>query len=129
MSIVGAAVLCIIVSLVCKIIEPSCKSVAMVLAVALVGFVMFLAVSGLSDITACISRLAGKAQIEQDYIKIIFKSMGICYISSIACSCCKDCGEHAVASAVETLAKISLAVLSLPLLNAVISIVEALIYE
>ena len=64
---------------------------------------------------------------QNDYIKILFKALGICYLTEFSADICRDCKENAVASAAEVFGKIQLVVLSLPLFESIIeSIMEIL---
>ena len=51
------------------------------------------------------------------YLEILWKALGICYITGIAGDLCQDCGESALAKTVELWGRLSLVLLSLPLLE------------
>lgn len=53
---------------------------------------------------------------------IMLKSLGIAILSETAADICRDCNEISLASKVETAAKISMLILSLPLLNSIMEI-------
>ncbi len=62
-----------------------------------------------------------------DYLEIIVKSLAIAYITHISSELCRDCGENGIATGIETVGKIEIIILSLPLINKMISMSEELI--
>ncbi len=61
-----------------------------------------------------------------EYVQILFKSLGICFITQIACDSCRDMGETAIAAKVETAGKLAVLLVSLPLFQQVLEIVRGL---
>ena len=62
-----------------------------------------------------------------EYMEIMVKALGIAYITQIASSICKDCGENNIATGIETVGKIEMIILSFPLINGVIEMSKDLI--
>lgn len=58
-----------------------------------------------------------KTSLPAAYLEILWKALGICYITGIAGDLCQDCGESALAKTVELWGRLSLVLLSLPLLE------------
>ena len=61
------------------------------------------------------------------YIQALFKALGLCFITQIACDACKDAGETAIGSKIEMAGKIAVIIISLPLFSQVLSIVRMLL--
>lgn len=61
-----------------------------------------------------------------EYLPYLFKSMGISFITATASDLCRDCGENAVASRLELLGKCEIALISLPLLQKLMSLAVSL---
>ncbi len=55
------------------------------------------------------------------YIETILKALGIAVISESAADICRDCGENAIAAKVEFAAKASIMLLSLPIVESLLS--------
>ncbi|MBR1528279.1 MAG: hypothetical protein IJ642_03115 [Oscillospiraceae bacterium] len=53
--------------------------------------------------------------LDGSYFKLLCKAIGISYLTQLGTDICHDCGESAVASAVELCGRIMLVLLSLPL--------------
>lgn len=65
--------------------------------------------------------------ISAEYIEIILKALCIAYITEISGGLCRDCGETNIALGIETVGKIELIALSVPLLQRVLSLSEELL--
>lgn len=61
-----------------------------------------------------------KASLNQEYFKVLVKSLGICYIASIAGDTCRDAGQTAIAGKIELAAKVAIVVSALPLFEQVV---------
>ena len=59
--------------------------------------------------------------LDESYISVVFKAMAICFITQITSDLCKDSGESAIASAMELWGRISVVIISLPLIESVVN--------
>ena len=84
-------------------------------------------ISSASPLFERIGGLLEASGAQAEYVQILFKSLGLCFVTQIACDGCRDLGETAIASKVETAGKISVLLVSLPLFEQVLSIVNSLI--
>ena len=57
------------------------------------------------------------AAVDQTYITLILKMVGITYVAEFAMNICKDAGYAAVGNQIELFAKLSILVLSIPVLT------------
>lgn len=71
----------------------------------------------MSDVFDAFSSLIEKTGINQEYFSIILKVTGIAYISQFAAELCRDVGENAIALKIETAAKISVVLLTIPVIK------------
>ena len=55
--------------------------------------------------------------IKEEYIAVVLKMIGIAYISEFTATLCKDAGQHAIACQVDFFGKMSMVVVSLPVLQ------------
>ena len=61
------------------------------------------------------------------YTAILFKALGICLLTQLAADTCRDAGETALAAKAEFVGKILLLILSMPLLEEIITVALSLI--
>ncbi len=62
-----------------------------------------------------ISTLMSGAHVNSEYILILIKSLGICFVAQLASDACRDAGESAIASKVELAGKFAVLLIALPL--------------
>ena len=70
-----------------------------------------------------IRRLETVIPIDSRYIGILIKMVGITYVAEFAVNICKDAGYAAIASQIEVFAKLSILVVSVPVLAAFLKMV------
>lgn len=75
------------------------------------------------EVLLYITKLSAYIQIEQTYIMSILKMIGITYIAEFASAICKDAGQSSVAGQIQVFAKLSILVLSMPVLLTFLSTV------
>ena len=73
-------------------------------------------ISKMQIVMAFVERLESMLSIDSSYIGLILKMIGIAYVAGFAMDVCKDAGYSAIGSQIETFAKISILVVSLPVL-------------
>lgn len=118
--------LCILSTILCKLLERYSNDFPLYIAVSAIviisGFI-FINISPVSDI---VSELFARAGLGNDFIIILFKSIGICYITELSSEICKDNGQGAISVIAELSGKIALIIVSLPLSKSIIGIITDL---
>ena len=66
-----------------------------------------------------IKNLLHNTKISNDYIIILFKSLGICFITQFASDSCNDAGESSLSSKVELAGKVAIIITAVPLFEKV----------
>ena len=127
MKIVSIAGICITASVMCKLFSESGKEYALYIKLAAAAAVMSMIIIFVSPIAETIRNIYSKAGADEEYLTVLFKALGICYITQFACDICKDSGENALATQAELAGKISLMVIALPLFESLADIVARLI--
>lgn len=124
MNVVTVALLCI-VGLMPAIILKSVKSeyaVFISIGIAIVVFAMIL--TKMTAITGTLNTFSTYINIDGKYITILLKMTGVTYIAEFAASICKDAGYNAVSSQIELFAKLSVLVISLPVITALLDTIN-----
>lgn len=70
-----------------------------------------------------IERLALKAHLDQQYLALLFKVLGIAYLAEFAAQICVDAGEKALAAKVQLGGKVLILVLAIPVVVGVLNLV------
>ena len=86
-----------------------------------------LVISKVSPAVIQIKGLIASAGMPLEYALILFKTLGICFITQFASDCCRDAGESALATKVELAGKITILLISLPLFEKIATTASKLI--
>ena len=99
-------------------------SMYVILAVAILIF-SYICTQIKSIITA-INTFANYINIDSTYITILIKMTGISYLAEFASSICKDLGYQSISSQIEVFARLTLFVISIPVVSALIETIGRL---
>lgn len=80
----------------------------------------------LKTIITSIEAFAGYINMDKAYITILIKMTGISYLGEFASSICKDLGYQSLSSQIEVFARLTLFVLSIPVVSALIETIGRL---
>ena len=88
------------------------------MAIALAAGVMLLAaaLSRVSGLAQALDNLCRQAQLKTAYVRTILKVMGICFLTDLAASVCRDVQEGGLAERVETVGRVLVMTLAAPML-------------
>lgn len=89
--------------------------------------VVFLLLGQLEPIFSQMEEILQQAGIGTEYITVLLKSLGICYITQLAADTCRDAGESAIASKMELAGKITVLTLAVPYFTGMLQTVGELI--
>lgn len=126
-EITSVAGLCITASLLCKVIEKYNKEQSVLTSVAVLTVLMLAAIPAVIPLADSVNGIFDGCGIDSQNVSIIFKALGISYITQLTSDICRDCGENAIASSAETVGKILLVSSSLPLFKELIQTVNGLL--
>ena len=72
-----------------------------------------------------LKEIADAVNLDSDYLKTLWKVLGVTYVAEFASSICKDAGYQTIALQIEVFAKITIMVLSLPVLMALLQTIRS----
>ena len=82
--------------------------------------IIFYSVTKLSFVLELIETAGSYLSLEESYLKILMKIVGITYVADFYAALCRDAGYSAVASQIEIFGKISILAVSSPILMALL---------
>lgn len=91
-----------------------------------VGATLLFAMYGLESLRSVIDRITAFEEsigIDQEYLSILLKMVGIAYLTQLVVSLCRDAGNGAVAGQINMIGKISMLLVSFPVLEALLKTV------
>lgn len=98
--------------------------VAVYLCIVLSLIIFFCILEQLELLVDVIRSIGSFMKIDATYIGTLMKMLGITYLAEFASSICKDAGYQAIATQIEVFGKITILVLSLPILLALLKTIQ-----
>lgn len=116
----------IIFAIVCVLIKNYRGEFLIPVRLASVILIFGVVIAIISPVVKYLNTLMGQT-LPLEYMQIILKTLAIAYMTQISGEMCRECGESSIAFGIETVGKIEIVVLSLPLINNIISMAGELL--
>ena len=123
-KIIIVVLICALVSVLLKTYKPE---IAIFFTLAVSLFVLFYLVQELNEIVGVLKTFGEKAKIPSVYMGILLKMVGISYLTEFASSLCKDAGQGTLGTNIEIVARVSMLILSIPVLKSILDFIEAIL--
>ncbi len=127
MDIVKVGMMGITGVLVAVLLQKEKKEYSFFISLAIAICIFVFALTKLETVLAFVKKMEGMVQVDSRYILLVMKMIGISYAAEFAAGICKDAGYSAVAGQIETFAKISILVISVPVLTVFLETLERFI--
>lgn len=88
-------------------------------------FIFFSIVGRLETIIDTVREINSFIELDITYITTLIKMLGVTYISEFSSAICRDTGYQTIASQIEIFSKLTILVLSLPILLALLKTIQA----
>jgi stage III sporulation protein AD len=124
LAVIGIGIVISIFSVLLKQYKPEYAVVLSVIGTVLVFSLILLE---LIPVFSAVRGMMESVSFASDYIKILIKCLGICYLTEIGSQICKESGQLALASKVELAGKVLIVVLALPMMQELLQIALDLI--
>lgn len=123
MDIIKTAIIGICAVLMAMVFRNQKPEYATLINLATCLLIFFFVLYKMKEIMFYISELSSYIHIEQTYIASVLKMIGITYVSEFASEICRDAGHGGIAAQIQVFAKLSILVLSMPVLLTFLSTV------
>ena len=90
-------------------------------------FIISFIISRLSSVISYINKITGYIDVNIEYISVILKMLVVSYICEFSSNICRDAGYGAISSHIELAGRITMMVMSLPILFNVLDMVVMLL--
>ena len=121
------AAVCVVAALLALVLKRSTPETALVLTMAAVAAAGVALAQPLEELVRFLRETGQRSGMSQTLFYPLYKTVGIALVVRVGASLCRDAGESALAAAVEMAGAICALVVSLPLLEAVLSLLMELI--
>lgn len=122
LKICAIAIIC---SIVCVIVKGYSSGFLVPVRIAGIILIYSLAVVILSPLIEYLVKIMGNT-VSIENVKLMIKAISIAYVTQITSNVCRDCGENNLAAGIDTIGKIEIIILALPLIDGIINISEEL---
>ena len=119
--------LCLVGAVLAALLKKSSPELAVLLALAACAAVLLALVRGVETVTAFVREVMQWGGVESALFAPLFKTVAIALISRTGADLCRDAGEGAMASLVETAGACGAVIVSLPLFGAVWELLSGMI--
>jgi len=116
----------LIAAVICVMLRQYKPEYAIVVSLAAGGMMVLILLPDMLLVLHEVERIVSGSIIDELYMQILLRALGICFITQIACDACKDAGEAAMSSKIEMAGKIAVLATSLPLFRQVLAFVGML---
>lgn len=100
------------------------SELAVCLSVAISVLIFFGILEHLEVLVSTVREISTYVQIDSSYVLTLMKMLGITYVAEFSSGVCKDAGYTAIASQIELFGKLTILVLSLPILLALLRTIQ-----
>ncbi len=113
---------CVVGALLALVLKKGSPETALLLTLAAAVVVLLFLGRAMEELVAFLEELGGKSGVSPELFVPLYKTVGIALVVKVGGGLCRDAGESALASVVETAGAVCALLVSLPLLRAVFSL-------
>ena len=121
-----AAALCVIGALLAVVVRRGSPETALLVTLAAAAVVLLFLSGALEELTDFLRELAENSGVSLALFGPLYKTVAIALVVKVGAGLCRDAGESALASVVETAGAVCALLVSLPLLRAVLELLMEL---
>lgn len=126
-AVLQAAAVAVLASVCAVLLKKESGELALLLALAACGVVVWLALRQLSGLGELLGRLTEAAGLEEALVSPLYKTAAVAAVTAITSNLARDAGQSAIATAVQLAGAIVALCLALPLAEAALTLVEELL--
>lgn len=115
-------VLCVVSAVVLVFLKQIRPEFALLFKLAVLAFIGITIITALSSVLSATEEIQNLFSQNGVLVKILLKALGLSVTAQLAADICRDCGEQTLAAAVETVAKLSVLLMALPMAKQLVEI-------
>ena len=127
MNIISICVLAVVTVIILVMLRPKNSEIALMLGIACSVIILLSVLSNVSGIIGTINSIVAASQISTNYMIILFKVIGLCFVTEFAVNTCRDAGSQSLACNVSLAGKILVTVTALPLYSDIMNTILQLL--
>lgn len=127
MNVVTISAVAIVSAVSAVAIRKQNSEIALMLSIACGVILLMSVISYAGTIMQTVNNIVALSDMDIEYIKILLKVIGICIVTELAVSVCKESGNQTIATNVALAGKLLITVTSLPLYSEILNTVVSLV--
>jgi stage III sporulation protein AD len=113
----------LVVTVLLIILRKERPEIALILGIAAAGVILGALMQKIGEVLLVFETLAVKAEVNQEYLKLAVKIVGLAYLAGFGAQICRDAGESGMAAKIELAGKIFILVLGIPVMAGILELV------
>lgn len=126
-QVIQVTAICVVGALLALVLKKGGPETALLLTLGAVVAVLLFLADAMGELVAFLQELGERSGISGDLLNPLYKTVGIALVVKVGGGLCRDAGESALASVVETAGAVCALLVSVPLLRAVLSLLMELL--
>ncbi len=126
MSIIAVCGAAIVTAVLVVLLRSQSPHSAMLLSIASGIIIILSLISNIPDILSGVNSILTAGGIDNADLLILFKVMGICFVTEFTCDCVTEAGLMSLSTNISFAGKILVLITALPLFNKIIGVIQAL---
>lgn len=126
-TVIQVTGICVVSALLAVVLKKGSPESALLLTVACAVVVLLFLVDAMAELVAFLQELGKRSGISADLFVPLYKTVGIALVVKVGGGLCRDAGESALASVIETAGAVCALLVAVPLLRAVLSLLMELL--
>ena len=126
-NFIKAAAVVLVTVVMCLILSKQGKDHSAVLVICVSCMIAVVAMGYIQNILAFINKLISAGNLNQDLIEILYKTVGIGFLTEITSMICTDAGNTALAKSIQFLSSAVILWLCIPLFTQLLELVEGVL--
>ena len=122
MDIISVCVISVVAFIFSLTIKGSHPSISLIIVITASVIIMIYLLDYLGEVISYVQELFNSVNISTEYVKILLKCTGICFITEFSCDLCKESGYSSLSSQISLAGKLIALVLAIPMFKEVLSI-------
>ncbi len=127
MELLKIAGICISCAVIAKLIAQTNKEISAAVSISAVAVCSYIILNSLCEVISNLNTILSFGGLDIGYLNFSFKALGICYVSELASSSCRDCGETALAGIIDISGKVAIALMCIPLLDKLLEVIKTIL--
>lgn len=121
-DIVAVCLISVVAFVFALTIKQSHPSISLVIIIVTSVIILIFLIDYLTGVISYVQELFESVNINSEYIKILLKCTGICFITEFSCDLCNESGYSSLSSQISLAGKLITLVMAIPLFKEVLSI-------